>query len=74
MSATISPESIVSTVMEACPDTLAVFIRNRMHCPGCMMSRFMTLAEAAQSHGVDAGALMAELEATVSVGSKENTR
>jgi hybrid cluster-associated redox disulfide protein len=53
------------------PETLAVFLRNRMHCPGCVMSRFMTLAEAAESHGVDASALLSELEAAVSARQEE---
>jgi hybrid cluster-associated redox disulfide protein len=54
--------------MDQWPETVAVFVRNRMHCPGCVMSRFMTLAEAAESHGVDASALLAELEAAALAG------
>lgn len=66
----LTPESIVGTVMEVCPATIAVFLRNRMHCPGCVMARFMTLAEAAESHGVDAARLLVELEAAAQAGQK----
>ncbi len=74
MSAAIAPHSTVAAVMDAYPDTVAVFVRRRMHCPGCVMSRFMTLAEAAESYGVDASALIAELEAAAAVGQKEIER
>jgi hybrid cluster-associated redox disulfide protein len=74
MSAAIAPESTVAAVMDARPETVAVFVRRRMHCPGCVMSRFMTLAEAAESYGLDASALLAELEAAVPAGQKEIER
>ena len=65
MSVSISRDSIVDEVMQRHPDSVAVFIRNRMHCPGCVMARFMTLADAAQSHGILLDGLMAELEAAL---------
>lgn len=58
----------VTTVEEAMrrhPAILAVFLRHRMACIGCVMSPFMTLAEAARSHGLDEADFLAELaEAT----------
>jgi hybrid cluster-associated redox disulfide protein len=74
MSAAIASQSIVAAVMEKRPETVAVFVRHRMHCPGCVMSRFMTLAEAAETHGVDLRTLLAELGAAAAVGQKEVTR
>ncbi len=74
MSSAIAPQSTVAAVMDACPETIAVFVRRRMHCPGCVMSRFMTLAEAAESYGVDASALLAEFEAVVPAGRNEVAR
>lgn len=65
MSEFISRESIVDDVMQSHPSSIAVFIRNRMHCPGCVMARFMTVADAAASHGVDADGLVAELAAAL---------
>lgn len=60
--------SLVRAVMDAHPATVAVFIRRRMHCPGCAMAPFMTVAEAAASHGVDAAALIEELRAVAQDG------
>jgi hybrid cluster-associated redox disulfide protein len=64
----ISSQSTVSAVMATRPETVAVFVRHRMHCPGCVMARFMTLAEAAENHGVDADELVSELQAAAPVG------
>ena len=65
MSEPVSRDSIVGEVMESRPEAVAVFIRNRMHCPGCVMARFMTVADAAKSHGIELDGLMAELDAAV---------
>ncbi len=61
----IGPDSIVRLVMDAHPETVAVFLRHRMHCPGCVMSPFMTLAEAAANYDMDAAELVAELRAVI---------
>ena len=67
----ITARSIVSAVLDERPETMAVFLRNRMHCPGCAMARFMTLAEAAASHRLDADALVAELRAAATDRQRE---
>jgi len=46
----ITTESIVGEVMRSHPGTTAVFLRRRMHCPGCHMSAFMTVRDAAASY------------------------
>lgn len=61
----IGPQSIVRTVLDECPETLPVFIANRMHCPGCVMAPFMTLEEAAESHHLDPEKLLRELRAAI---------
>ena len=61
----ISPRSLVGAILEEHPETLVVFLRNRMHCPGCVMVRFTTVAEAAANYRLDANELAAELLATV---------
>ncbi|HEY9566521.1 MAG TPA: DUF1858 domain-containing protein [Thalassobaculum sp.] len=52
----MKPEDLLSMtladVMERWPQTVPVFNRRRMACPGCVMARFMTLAEAARSYSV----------------------
>ena len=45
---TITPHDIVKQVMDRHPATVSVFVRRRMHCPGCTMSSFMTIREAVE--------------------------
>lgn len=55
------PDLIVADVLHRWPETLHVFIRRRMACPGCPMAGFMTVAEAAQSYGYDSAQLVQAL-------------
>lgn len=57
---------IVGEVMERWPPTVEVFHRRRMACPGCVMARFMTVAEAARSYDVPATDLAEDLAAAAS--------
>lgn len=59
----ITAETLVAAVLDNRPATVAVFLRRGMHCPGCRMAPFMTLAEAAASYGLVADDLVAELRA-----------
>lgn len=58
----ITADSIVGEMMRAHPETLAVFLRRKMHCPGCRMASFMTLRDAAASYGLPVDDLVAELQ------------
>ena len=62
----IDADMSVRAVMDARPATIAVFLRRRMHCPGCFMSGFVTVAEAARSYAIDADELIAELRGETS--------
>lgn len=53
MSPTEMRDMIVADVMERWPATVQVFNARRMACPGCVMSPFMTVAEAAASYNLD---------------------
>lgn len=57
MSKSDLPDMIVKDLMRRWPQTVPIFIRHRMRCPGCLLAPFMTLAEAAAEHGVDVSAL-----------------
>ncbi|MHA6288138.1 DUF1858 domain-containing protein [Maricaulis sp. CAU 1757] len=52
---------IVGELMTRWPDTVPVFIRHRMACPGCIMAPFITVREAAHEYGLDTEAFVAEL-------------
>jgi len=54
---------IVADVMRRRPQTVGVFVALRMACPGCAMSPFETVAEAAAEYGLDAKELVARLAA-----------
>ncbi|WP_035693061.1 DUF1858 domain-containing protein [Azospirillum halopraeferens] len=56
-----SPDLTVAEALAAWPVLVPVFLHRRMACPGCAMAPFMTLREAAESYGVDADALVADL-------------
>lgn len=57
----ITAESLVAETLRAFPGTTAVFLQHRMHCPGCHMAAFMTIAEAAASYGLATDDLVKEL-------------
>lgn len=58
---TITAESLVAETLRAYPGATTVFLQRRMHCPGCPMAAFMTIAEAAASYGLAADDLVEEL-------------
>lgn len=59
---------IVRDVMTRWPQTVPVFVRRRMSCPGCLMAPFMTVDEAAQEYGIEPEVLARDLEEAIVVG------
>lgn len=55
----------VGEIMARWPGTIRLFLARRMHCVGCPISPFHTLADAATEHGLDGAALLAAIEAEV---------
>lgn len=51
----------VSDLMQGWPETVPVFVKHRMACPGCVMAPFMTVREAAAEYGLSADRLAREL-------------
>lgn len=62
----IDADTTVRAVMETWPETVSVFLARRMHCPGCVMSRFMTVGEAAASYRIATADLVGDLRAAAS--------
>lgn len=60
---TLTAETTVAETLRTFPSATAVFLRRRMHCPGCHMAGFMTLAEAARTYGIAADELLADIRA-----------
>lgn len=49
----ITKDSIISEVVLAHPEAIAVFLKYGLHCVGCSMAQFDTIASGARSHGVN---------------------
>jgi hybrid cluster-associated redox disulfide protein len=59
------PEQPVAEVLNNWPATIAVFLRRRMACVGCVMARFETLHEAAVNYHIPTDELHAEIRAAM---------
>ena len=60
---TITKETIIGDILDADRATAPFFLEMGMHCLGCPHSRGETVGEACAVHGVDADALIAQLNA-----------
>ena len=66
MRAEAGRRSTVDEIMRRTPRAVRIFLDNGMHCVGCPIAPFHTVAEAAREHGLDEAALRRVLEAAVS--------
>lgn len=57
----INESMLVSEIMDMGPDVTEIFLRNGLNCLGCPGAATEKLCEAAEGHGVDLEALMADL-------------
>ncbi|WP_322791729.1 DUF1858 domain-containing protein [Bellilinea sp.] len=60
-SAKIHPTARISELLRDHPATIPVFIRHRMVCVGCWMSKFDTIADAVWNYGLDMEEFLLEL-------------
>lgn len=58
-------ELCVAEIMQRWPATIGVFLDFGMHCIGCPIGVFHTLADAADEHGLSLVALATEIEAAI---------
>ncbi|MBX5445490.1 DUF1858 domain-containing protein [Sphaerobacter sp.] len=65
----IGPDTNVDALLDRFPEAAAVFLRRRMHCVGCSMARFETVAEVCAIYQQPLQAMLADLNATVRGGS-----
>lgn len=59
--AEITKDTIVGDILDIAPETAPAFLNIGMHCLGCPASRNETLEQACAVHGVDANALLAQV-------------
>jgi len=65
MSLEINPQTTVFDLLKAYPQAAPLFLRRRMACVGCDMSRFETLKDATRIYRVDLSKLLEELDELV---------
>jgi len=53
-----SLDDLVDDVMSGAPQTIRAFLEFRMHCVGCPIACFHTVADACREHGVDRDAFL----------------
>jgi hybrid cluster-associated redox disulfide protein len=61
LSTRIHPAARISELLRDYPATIPVFIRHRMVCVGCWMSKFDTIADAVWNYGLDMEEFLSEL-------------
>ena len=66
MNESLTASTRVAEVLLKRPLAARVLVNQRMHCVGCAIAPFETLAEACAIYGVSLGDLLAELNATTS--------
>ena len=64
----------VAQIMQRWPATIAVFMNCDLHCVGCPVGSFHTLAEAAEAHGIPLDRLMENVEAAIAGVPVRDTR
>ena len=63
--AKITKDTIVADILAIAPDAVPLLQGVGMHCLGCAMAKRETLGEACAGHGVDADALVEQINALV---------
>jgi hybrid cluster-associated redox disulfide protein len=61
----ITADTLVCDVVAAYPQTVLVFVRHGLHCPGCYIAPFHTLADTAREYQIAVAPLLRELNQAV---------
>lgn len=59
--AKVTKEMLIGDVMRMDKDVALIFMHAGLHCLGCPASQMESIAEAGEVHGIDADALVAEI-------------
>lgn len=57
----IQAHSLIDDVIKIHPETVSIFVRYRLHCPGCLLSPFHTVADSAREYHRDVVLLLDDL-------------
>lgn len=64
-SAPITADTLLTDMIEQHPETVPVFVQQRLYCVGCVISPFHTVADTAREHGVELQALLGDLNQAI---------
>ena len=59
----ITRETLISEIVNNCPEAMPAFQAIGMHCMGCALASGETLEQACAAHGVDPDEFLVELKA-----------
>lgn len=59
----ITRDTLISEIVENCPEAMPAFQAIGMHCMGCALASGENLEQACAAHGVDPDEFLTELEA-----------
>lgn len=60
----LTPQTLVSDVLQRFPQTVAVFLENRTGCVGCDLAGFCSLKDVAEAYKLDIDQLLGQLQQT----------
>jgi len=64
----ITAEMPIGDVVRKHPESIAVFFNHGLHCIGCQVAAYESIAQGAAAHGIDVETLVNELNAAVAEG------
>lgn len=62
----ITTEAIIESIVNEYPETVPVFLRWQMHCVGCPIARFESIADACMNYQHPVDRFVADLRSAVS--------
>ncbi len=68
---TITKEMPINDVVKQYPETIAVFMKHGLHCIGCAIAAFESIADGATVHGIDVGVLIDDLNSAITAGNAD---
>lgn len=70
----ITKDAVIADVVRKHPEAIAVFLRYGLHCVGCSMAQFDTIASGARSHGVNPEYIVKDLNAHIAAAQRANRK
>lgn len=61
----ITKDMAIGEAVSKHPETIPVFMRNGLHCIGCVVASYENIEQGATAHGIDVNKLMKELNEAV---------